>query len=99
MGRLTLHCLLVSISLVECSMVNIIWLTLQRFLVSSSLMGSNTLTALLLVSWATVTRPATRGGGKGESRAWMAKADIEGHVDTAISCGEVERGIATSRPH
>ena len=64
MGRLTLHCLLVSISLVECSMVNIIWLTLQRFLVSSSLMGSNTLTALLLVSWATVTRPATRGGGR-----------------------------------
>ena len=29
----------------------------------------------------------------------MAKADIEGHVDKAISCGEVERGIATRRPN
>ena len=58
--RLTLQCLLVSISL-----VNIIWLTLQRLLVSSSLIGSDTLTALLFVSWATVTRPATRGRGGG----------------------------------
>ena len=29
----------------------------------------------------------------------MAKAHIEGHVDMAISSGEVERGIATRRPN
>ena len=77
-------------------------LTLQSILVSSSLaslVGSDSLAALLLVSWATVTRPAGRGGGKGESRAWMAKAHVEGHVDTASSSGEVEGGISTSRPN
>ena len=76
--------------------------TLQSILVSSSLaslVGSNSLAALLLVSWATVTRPANRGGGRGESRAWMAKAHVEGHVDTASSGGEVEGGISTSRPN
>ena len=76
--------------------------TLQSILVSSSLaslVGSNSLAALLLVSWATVTRPANRGGGRGESRAWMAKAHVEGHVDTASSGGEVEGGISTRRPN
>ena len=33
---------------------------------------------------------------EGESRAWMAKAHVEGHVDTASSSGEVEGGISTS---
>ena len=66
---------------------------------SSSLVSSSTLAALLLVSWATVALPANRGGRRGESRAWVAKAHIEGHGDMASSGGEVEGGIPTSRPN
>ena len=48
---------------------------------------------------ATVALPANRGGRRRESRAWVAKAHIEGHVDTTSSGGEVEGGIPTSRPN
>ena len=65
---------------------------------TSSLASSSTLAALLLVSWATVALPANTGGRRRESRAWVAKAHIEGHVDTASCGGEVEGGIPTSRP-
>ena len=66
---------------------------------SSSLASCGTLADLLLVSWPTVTLPANRGGRRGKSRAWVAKADVEGHVDTASSGGEVEGGIPTSGPN
>ena len=66
--------------------------------IGGSLVSGSTLAALLLVSWATVTLPANRGGRRRESRAWVAKAHIEGHVDTTSSGGEVEGGIPTSRP-
>ena len=99
----TFQCILVRRSLLRHSLVSIM-LTLQSILVSSglvscSLVGSNTLAALLLLSWPSMARSAPRRGRSGESRAWMAKADIEGHVDTTFRCGKVECGIATSRPN
>ena len=39
--------------------------------------------ALLLVGGTTVALQANRGGRRRESRAWMTKARVEGHVDTA----------------
>ena len=44
---------------------------------------AGTLAALLLVGGTTVALPANRGGRRRESRAWMTKAHVEGHVDTA----------------
>ena len=67
--------------------------------ISGSLVSGSTLAALLLVSWAAVALPANRGGRRRESRAWVAKVHIEGHVDTTSSGGEVEGGISTSRPN
>ena len=49
---------------------------------SGGLESGGTLTALLLVSWATVALPANRGGRRRERRAWVAKAHIEGHQCT-----------------
>ena len=66
---------------------------------SGSLASSSTLAALLLVGGTTVALPANRGGRRRERRAWVAKAHIEGHVDTATSGGKVEGGIPTSRPN
>ena len=43
--------------------------------------------------------PANRGGRRRESRAWLTKAHVEGHVDTASIGGEVEGGIPASRPN
>ena len=37
-----------------------------------------------------------RGGRRRESRAWLTKAHVEGHVDTASIGGEVEGGIPAS---
>ena len=44
-------------------------------------------------------QPANRGGRRGESRAWVAKAHVESHVDPASCGGEVEGGIPTSGPN
>ena len=55
--------------------------------------------ALLLVGGTTVALQANRGGRRRESRAWMTKAHVEGHVDTASIGGEVEGGIPASRPN
>ena len=40
--------------------------------------------ALLLVGGTTVALQANRGGRRRESRAWMTKAHVEGHVDTTF---------------
>ena len=53
----------------------------------------------LLVGGTTVALQANRGGRRRESRAWMTKAHVEGHVDTASIGGEVEKGIPASRPN
>ena len=37
--------------------------------------------------------------GSSPSRAWVAKAHIESHVETTSSGGEVEGGVPTSGPN
>ena len=76
--------------------------SLQGSLVTSSsgsLTSSSRLAALLLVGGTTVALPANRGGRRRESKAWMTKAHVEGHVDTTSIGGEVEGGIPASSPN
>ena len=58
------------------------------------------LASSLLLSRASMARLLRRRGDrrKGEGRTWVAKANVEGHVEATILGGEVETCLPTKRP-